>query len=510
MKRLFKSLFGRLTIVAIAILLQITVLLVVLLVASAVYFQLALVMSVLTLLTIVHIVNRDMNVDSKIPWIIFVCFVPLFGCICYMMFSKNHIPLWQRRLLKKIRFESLEAIASQHTRQSHYANVMKDHYGQSKYLYTSSGGVQHDLTDTMYFSSGETFWKSLLHDLKNAQKYIFMEYFIIERGKMWDSILEVLKKKVDEGVEVRVMYDDIGCISKLPSNYFKTLRKMGIKCQRFNPFRPIVSAVHNNRDHRKITVIDGIVGYTGGLNLADEYINHTHPFGYWKDTAVRLEGSAVSNLVVLFLQSWDVMAKTPEEFEDYVATSYPTYPDSGVVVPFGDGPRPLYNDLIAENAYLSIINQAKKYVWITTPYLIIDSQLKNALQSAVQRGVDVRIYTPGVPDKKLIFTVTRSHYKQLLKYGVKIYQYTPGFLHAKSIIADDSVGIVGTINLDYRSLIHHYECGVWMYRTRALSQLKADIIHIQEESQQQDDTTAKLNAVQRLVSAFIAVFTPLM
>lgn len=248
----------------------------------------------------------------------------------------------------------------------------------------------------------------------------------------------------------------------------------------------------------------------GGINLADEYINKKSPYGYWKDSAVRLEGSAVTNLVVLFLQNYDVMAKQTEEFEDYIATSFPAFPDSGVVVPFGDGPRPLYNEQIAENAYLNIINSAEKYVWITTPYLIIDSQLKNALQSAAMRGVDVRIYTPGIPDKKLIFTVTRSHYKQLLRDGVKIFQYTPGFLHAKSIIADDYVGIVGTINLDYRSLIHHYECGVWMYRTRALEQLKADIEKIEEVSQPQDHTTAKLNILQRLVSVFIAVFTPLM
>lgn len=510
MKRFFKSVFGRLTAVALAILLQIAVLLVVVSIASAVYYQFSIAMTVLTLLAIVHIVNRDMNIDSKVPWIIVVCVLPLFGCIIYIMFSKNYIPGWQRRLLKKIRFESIEAISNQSNRQSYYRDILDNCYGQSRYLFTSSGSVQHDATDTMYFSCGEKFFDKLTEDLKQAQKYIFLEYFIIEKGQMWNSILQILRQKVKEGVEVRVIYDDIGCISKLPSNYFKHLSKEGIKCVRFNPFRPILSAVHNNRDHRKITVIDGTIGYVGGINLADEYINKKSPYGYWKDSAVRLEGSAVTNLVVLFLQNYDVMAKQTEEFEDYIATSFPAFPDSGVVVPFGDGPRPLYNEQIAENAYLNIINSAEKYVWITTPYLIIDSQLKNALQSAAMRGVDVRIYTPGIPDKKLIFTVTRSHYKQLLRDGVKIFQYTPGFLHAKSIIADDYVGIVGTINLDYRSLIHHYECGVWMYRTRALEQLKADIEKIEEVSQPQDHTTAKLNILQRLVSVFIAVFTPLM
>ena len=334
-----------------------------------------------------------------------------------------------------------------------------------------------------------------------------MEYFIIERGQMWNSILEILKRKVSEGVEVRVMYDDLGTIYKLPNNYPKRLKKMGINCVKFNSFVPIMSALHNNRDHRKITVVDGRVGFVSGLNIADEYINVVQKFGHWKDTGVKIEGEAIKSLLMMFLQLYNVQSQTDESFELYLKDVKPVKAN-GVVCPYGDGPRYFYDEYVAENVYLNMINKADRYIYITTPYLIIDSKLNQALISAAQRGVDVRIITPSVPDKKIIFALTRSSYKRLQKAGVKIFEYQKGFIHSKQVLCDDEVAIVGTINLDYRSLLHHYECGVLMSGVDCLKDIKRDFNSLFTDSKNMKDY--KQNAFSRLFCAVIKVFTPML
>ncbi len=510
MKKFFKIFFSRLTIVALAIIIQVLFLVGVISFFGQYYVIIQIAAGFLAMLVLIHIVNRDMSSDGKIAWVIVVGLFPVFGVIVYVLFSQNKISFKQRRLLKKLDDESISAIIPSVSQQAVYEKQLGRYYGQSHYLLQTGGAPLFVNTETKYFPSGEDFWEDLLKELEKAEKYIFMEYFIVERGKMFDGILDILRKKVAQGVEVRLMYDDVGSISKVPGNFHKQMNALGIKCIKFNPFNPIMSAVHNNRDHRKITVIDGAVGYVGGINLADEYINEKQLYGYWKDTAVRLRGEGVQSLTVMFLQAYDVMTEQLDNFNDYLPENYEIYEENGMVIPFGDGPRPHYNELIGENVYLNIINQAQKYLYITTPYLIIDDTLTNALRAAALRGVDVKIITPHIPDKKLIFNVTRYSYAKLMKAGVKIYEFRPGFMHAKSFVADDEIGVVGTINLDYRSLMHHYECAVWMCRTQAVADLRADFDNTLAQSIRQTPETAKLNGFQRFICRLIAIFRPMM
>ena len=306
----------------------------------------------------------------------------------------------------------------------------------------------------------------LVKELEQAEHYIYIEYFIINDGVMWRTILDILEQKVAQGVDVRLIYDGFGCLTTLPYKYDKFLREKGIQCKVFNPFRPVLNIIQNNRDHRKICVIDGKTGFTGGINLADEYINQKERFGHWKDTAVMLKGDAVWSMTMMFLHMWNVVngIQTPIDYAAHSPHAYhpEEFEGSGFVQPFTD--TPLDGETLGENVYLNIINRAKRYVYICTPYLIIDNEMMTALCLAAKSGVDVRIMTPGVPDKKMVFLLTQSYYAQLIEAGVKIYEYQPGFLHAKSFVCDDEIAVVGTINLDYRSLYLHFEDGVWIYK----------------------------------------------
>lgn len=361
------------------------------------------------------------------------------------------------------------------------------------------------------------FLKDLLIELKRAKKFIFMEYFIIKPGMMWDSIHEVLIDKVKENVDVRIIYDDIGSLGYLESDYYKKLQKEGIKCYKFNPFYPILSGIYNNRDHRKITIIDGKIAYTGGINIGDEYINLKSPYGHWKDSAIKLNGPAVNNLTKMFLEMYNSISKNEEDIEKYIKLNIEENnnnldninTDYGFVHPFGDGPKPIYKEQIAENNFINMINNAKKYVYITTPYLIIDYNLTTSLRSAALKGVDVRIITPHIPDKKIIFNLTRSSYKYLLEAGVKIYEYTPGFIHQKSLIVDDNLAFVGTVNFDYRSLVHHYECGVILYNTDSIKDIYIDIKNIIDESQEITLSNFKMRKIDKLISIILFIFSPL-
>lgn len=337
-----------------------------------------------------------------------------------------------------------------------------------------------------------------------------MEYFIVEEGKMFDAVLNILKQKVKEGVEVRFMYDDVGSLTMLPFKYYQKLESYGIKCISFNHFVPFISAVMNTRDHRKITVIDGNIGFSGGFNLADEYINEKVKYGHWKDTGVMIKGEAVWNLTLMFLVTWNASLNSFEDYDKYHPRHYSVDKIrlDGYILPYGDSP--LDNKPVGKNVYLNMINQAQKYIYINTPYLIINDELKNALCLAVQRGVDVRIITPGIPDKKLVYKVTRSYYEILINEGVKIYEYTPGFIHAKNFVCDDKVATVGTINLDYRSLYLHFECGVYIYWTSAIKDIKNDFlktITLSKEITQDDVMHGKFRG---WTEAILRVFAPLL
>lgn len=371
-------------------------------------------------------------------------------------------------------------------------------FQQSYYISSKAGYPIYKEENSDYYSSGEKVYPQLLADLESAEHFIFLEYFIIEQGKMFDPIVDILERKAKEGVQVRLIYDDVGCIQTLPPKFYQVLQAKGIHCACFNPFRPVLSIIMNNRDHRKITVIDGKIAYTGGFNLADEYINEKTKFGYWKDAGIRLTGACVWNFTSMFLEMWDYITKSRDDYAFYRKASIPELGKSveqsiemeiekepqifgpGYVQPYCDSP--LDHEDVGENVYLNLIEHAKHYVYIFTPYLIIGSEMATALVNAAKCGVDVRIVVPGVPDKKLVYLLTQANFAHLIKGGVKIYKYEPGFIHSKCFVVDDVYAAVGSINLDYRSLYLHFECGTFMYRTKAVMQVKEDALATINES----------------------------
>lgn len=460
-------------------------------------------------IAVLHAANRDMVPETKVPWIVTVIALNLVGVAIYVVFSSNRPSRRQRRHYKSLLDISLP-FCNRRVGKAEEERELGTWAATSEATVTENpAAVLHGGTKTEYFASGEEYAKRLLEDLERAEQFIFLEFFIIAKGEWWSRILDVLTRKAKSGVEVRVIYDDIGSVGRVHMRYHKTLQKLGIQCVKFNPFVPVVSNVHNNRDHRKIVVIDGKIGYTGGINLGDEYVNLTHPYGHWKDTAVRLEGEGVTNFTVMFLRVYNLLKKSTEDFSPYIPKSFEYFEGEGYVQPYGDGPRPLYGNHLGEDVYINILNGAKEYVYITTPYLIIDYRMREAMVLAAKRGVDVRVVTPHVPDKKIPFALTRSNYMALIKGGVKIYEYTPGFVHAKSFLADDEVAVVGTINLDYRSLLFHFEDAVLMYKTRAIEALKADMESTFAISALQTEEDAKKSVVWRWLCELAKLFAPL-
>ncbi len=464
--------------------------------------------AVMGVVVFLSILNKKETPEFKLPWLVLLLIFPFFTLIFYILFAKPHLP--------KKYVKNYEAVKSELKRcrpkvdGERIKAFLKDRADIDNYLETASQTIGHIENKTTYLKSGEEFWASLLADLKKAKSFIFMEFFIITYGQMWESIHEILLEKVKEGVEVRLIYDDIGSVGKVKGDFYKQLKNEGINCIRFNPFRPVVSGIYNNRDHRKIVVIDGVVGFTGGINIGDEYVNITNPLGKWKDSALRIEGSAVANLTELFLLSFDGSVKKSIDYDKYFLESYPVFEGGGYVHPFGDGPSLVYKELVGETNYINLINSAKNYVYITTPYLIPDYNLISSLRNAVMRGVDVRIITPHIPDKKIIFNMTRSNYKTLLEAGVKIYEYTPGFVHAKTLVADGKTAFVGTINLDYRSLVHHFECGVSIIGDSCIEDIKADFDESFLESQEISLKSFKLNPIVSFVCALLNIFSPML
>ncbi len=454
---------------------------------------------------VVIIASND-NPDYKVPWLFFVIVVPVVGFMCYFMFYSRKLNPVARRKLRLLDMKSNISGSPDGERLTTHPHA----YSQAELLCRLSQTHIYTDTDVRYFTLGDDMFPVMLEDLKRAQKFIFLEYFIIQEGRFWNTILNVLKRKVDEGVEVRVIYDDIGCMRTLPGNYYRKLRRMGIKCVTFSHLVAQANNKFNNRSHRKILVIDGTVGYTGGVNLADEYINERVRFGHWKDVGLRLEGNAVNELTRLFLA--DYALNSPLHNEDlsrfYDNTVRATR--QGYVVPFGDGPKPLYDRAVAKTALINLLGQATRYVYMTTPYLIIDSELTQAIENAALRGVDVRIITPHIPDKKLVFTMTRSYYARLMEAGVKIYEYTPGFIHAKMYLADGDTAIVGTVNLDYRSLVHHFENAVWMHEVPAIADMESDFIATQSKSEQMSIENTRARLPSKFVRAIVKIFAPLL
>ena len=458
--------------------------------------------------TILTIVNRNMPPESKVTWILFAV-VPVFGFLLYLMIG-------ERRLSKK-EIQQLEKMDSMKFREDNSYDLRvqlkqenKSAFGIVKSLLSMDHNADvYDGTASQYFPLGEEMFEAMLDDLRSAKKFIFLEFYIIDPGLMWNRILEILVDKVQQGVEVKLLYDDIGCMATLPGDYTKRLRKMGIDAHKFNKVIPRMTVAYNNRDHRKILVVDGQVGYTGGINLADEYINHIVRFGHWKDGGVRLEGGAVKALTRLFLMNWYINRGEITDFDRYHFDSQ-RVEGKGLYIPYGSGPKPIYKEQVGKAVYQNIINQAIDYVYITTPYLIIDYDLTEDIKNAAMRGVDVRIVTPFIPDKKLIQIVTRGAYPDLLEAGVKIYEYTPGFIHSKNVISDDELAVVGTINFDYRSLVHHYENAVLMYQTETIADIKQDFEGLFDISKEISLETLQNSWYQRLLKEIMQLFAPLL
>lgn len=491
--------------IALAILETAAVIAIVLLLSYYVpYFYLA--MWVTEIAAIIHIIAADGNADYKIPWLIVVMVIPVGGLMLYIMFGS--------RKLKKKYIRRLEAL--RHAYQKDDSAVLDaleadspNACDQAKMLRRISDSHVFTGTAQQYFPLGEDMHPQLLSDLRKAEKFIFMEYFIIEEGKFWNSILEILKEKAAAGVEIKVLYDDVGCMMTLPGNYDRILRGYGIEAVPFSKLKGNADSEFNNRSHRKITVIDGKVGYTGGINIADEYINEIVKHGHWKDVGLRLEGEAVKELTRLFLTDYCInVRKVPEAKHDY----FPVYRVStdGFVIPFGDGPMPIYKRRVGQTVIESMLSHAHRYVWIMTPYLIIDNQLCTCIENAALRGVEVKLLLPHIPDKKLVFEMARSHYHRLMDAGVQIYEYEPGFVHAKVYLADGQTAMVGTINLDYRSLVHHFENGVWMHRCTGVDNIRADFENTFTKCIPMDKSNTKWNLLQRFVRAVLKVFAPML
>ena len=462
----------------------------------------------MTTATVVSIVNRSMAPDSKVMWLV-VTFVPVIGPLLYLMFG-------ERRLSKK-EIKQLDKLGSMHYREENSKELRqnlkaddKSAYGVIKSLLSMDMNADvYDQTDSKFFSSGESMWLHILEDLKKAEKFIFLEYYIVEEGLMWDSMLDILEQKAAQGVEVKMLYDDIGCMATLPVDYTIQLRGRGIEAHKFNKVIPRLTVAYNNRDHRKILVIDGQVAYTGGINLADEYINHVERFGYWKDSGIRIDGPGVKALTRLFLMTWYINRGEISDFDQYHLENQ-SRSGQGLCIPYGSGPKPIFRTQVGKKVYQSLINQATDSIYITTPYLIIDYDLTESIKNAAMRGVDVRIVTPFIPDKKLIQLITRGAYPDLLLAGVRIFEYSPGFIHSKQILVDSDFASVGTINLDYRSLLHHYENAVLLYKTESIAEIQEDFEEIFSISQEIFLQTIKNSWYQKLIKEVAQLLAPIL
>ncbi len=473
-----------------------------------VYLLLRVVIFFIALFIFFKIVNKPEDPEFKIPWIVVMLLMPLFASILFIIFGNHGL-----RKRDQILVDASRAAYNAHFKlkprtEKIYDNELGHAEGTFKYINNITQLGIHRNNRVTYYKCGEEFFPEMIEGLKQAKEFIFIEFFIISDGKEWDAVLEVLKQKAAEGVEVRIIYDDMGCGGTIDSRTPKILRKFGIKCHKFHPFRPILSGVYNNRDHRKIVVVDHLMAFTGGINLADEYANEIERFGYWKDTMVKIEGTAINNLIATFLQNYNLCVGKVSDYNRYLTYDYEKFDDEGFVMPFGDGPGGIDNALIGEQTYVNILNYAKKQVFISTPYLVPTYGLLDAMRNASLRGVEVNLILPGIPDKKIVYTMAKSNFRFLLDAGVKIYLYTPGFNHMKSAIADGELAFVGTINFDFRSLVHHFECGTVLYKCNCMKEIVKDFEQMISVSEKVP-TDFKLKRGQKSLCSILKIISPL-
>nr|WP_300006311.1 cardiolipin synthase [Tissierella sp.] len=464
---------------------------------------------IFTIIMVLYVINSEHNTSVKLSWITLIMLLPGFGGLLYIFIQTDIGHRTIKKRVKKIVKETQSEFSDQEDLMDRLKIENKGLYNLATYTGKSGGYPVYENSSTKYFPLGEDAFKEMLIQIEKAEKFIFMEYFIVDEGVMWGQILKILSDKVKQGVEVRFMYDGTNEFALLPHSYPDKLRKLGIQCKVFSPIRPFLSTHYNYRDHRKILVVDGEVAFTGGINLADEYINEIEVYGHWKDTVIMIKGQSVESFTIMFLQLWN----TSEENRTYMMDSYGSkelaVKERGYVIPYGDSP--LDNDKVGQMIYMDILNRAEDYVYIMTPYLILDGEMVTSLQFAARRGVDVKIILPHIADKKFVFAQSRSHYKELIDSGVKIYEYTPGFMHAKQFLSDDKKAVVGTVNLDYRSLYHHFECGLYMEGTSAISDIKLDFKNTLEISHRVSlDDIKNYNVFMTFTARIIKIFAPLL
>ncbi len=462
---------------------------------------------ILGIVTVITIINRRGNPDHKISWIVFILVFPIFGITVFLLWgggrvlptTKKRMTMCENKYMQYLKdcddvLESLKYQDLYHSR-------------QAEYLIGESGYPIYNGTVTEYTSPIEDLLPKLIEELKAAEKYIFLEFFILAEGKMWDAIHAVLKEKAASGVEVKVIFDDFGSIKRQRKGFVNKLKSEKIGVAVFNPINPIMNIFMNNRNHQKIVVIDGKTAFTGGFNIGDEYINAEKRFGYWMDCGIKIQGDAVKSFLCLFCSMWEFATKKSIDAQDYFAET--NIKGDGFVLPYADDPLNAKNP--AEGIYSQILNTAQKYVYIATPYLIIDNAMKSNIMMAAKSGVDVRIVTPHIPDKWYVHNVTQYNYLELLEAGVKIYEYTPGFIHSKIFVSDDKVATVGTVNMDYRSFVFHFECGVWLCNSDTVTDIKVDMLNIFKESREINiDLWKKRPLMRRFLQAILHIFAPFM
>jgi len=511
MKKLGKLLSSQMFTVGILLVLQIVLLAGIILRLSEYFVYAYGFFVVISLLVVLHVVNKADDPSYKLAWCIPILVFPIFGGLFYLLtYSQQNRRAFARRL------RELNRQAGRHLSQPEQAAQALRQQEPSlerllHYMNHTAGAAVCQNTTVTYLPLGEDKWREMLALLESAQRYIFLEYFIIKDGRFWNSVLDVLKRKAAQGVDVRLIYDGIGCLPHLPAHYPKQLEEMGIKCRVFNPFRPFLTVLQNNRDHRKICAVDGTAAICGGINLADEYVNITAPLGHWKDTAVLLRGQGAWHLTLLFLETWQLLDREPVRFSAFRPITLPEgcAGETGFVLPFGDTAAD--NSTVGQHVFLHTVNNARRYVHIMTPYLIPDHDLVTALLDAAKSGVEVRIIVPGTSDHWYAHAVAKAYYAQLEEGGVEIYRYTPGFIHAKSMCWDDQGAVVGTINLDYRSLYLQQECAVWMHSTPAVADVEADFQQtLQRCHRLTEEEWTERSLPRRLLYAVLRVFAPLM
>ena len=510
LKKLSTLVFHRTTLVVLLLIVQVTVLAVMMVRFSSYFIYFYWFCILLSILSVLWILSNRSDPGYKIAWLIPILLLPVFGGLVYLLFGGNRLSARIRRKMQGMDRRMRNTLAPDFKAEL-LESVGADAVNQSRYLEWYAHCPLYKNTLTEYFPLGDADSPRMLEELRRAENYLFLEYFIITPGEMWGAILEILEEKVRAGVDVRVLYDDVGSLYTLPTNYDKVLEAKGIRCSVFNRFIPALSFRLNNRDHRKFCIVDGKAAFTGGINLADEYINRVEKYGHWKDSVIFLRGEAVWSMVVMFLTVWDYVRGGEEDLNAFRPVSLPeeVYDAQGWVQPYADSP--LDGEPVAGTVFLNLITKAQRYVYLTTPYLIISDTVNTALCNAAKSGVDVRIITPHVPDKRIIFEVTRAHYAPLLEAGVRIFEYTPGFMHAKNFAVDDLYGTVGSVNLDYRSMFLHFEAGVWLCGQGTVLDVRDDFLHTQEESVEVTLEQSRKHKLPRLLlRSILRVFAPLM